>query len=473
MEYLYLKLADDLEREIRNGSYKAGQKLPSLRGMREQTGRSITTINQAYTELENRGIVNVREKSGFYVRPMLDNILPRPVKNNKIVRPHKVTINTMSTMIQQSICNPQMLPFGTALPSPDLLPLKQLAREVRGAATKYASGEYIGYCHPSGLKELRIEIGKRSVDYFDEAAGDEILITGGCMSAIDLSLRTVANPGDIILVESPTFLCYLQLIEDLNMRALEVPVDSDTGFDLEAVDQLLEEHDVRGALLNANFHNPLGYVMTREAKRKLVEMFSRRQIPIIEDDIYGDLFFDETRPLPLKAFDREGLVLYCSSFTKTLAPDLRVGWTIPGRFREKVKRLKFNSSVATSQLDQGIVASFMASGSYDRHLRKLRNALKKQAANLMLAIAHHFPEGTRVSAPRGGLCLWVELDQRIDALQLFGRAREENIALVPGSICSVTDNYRHCIRLNCGYPWTERSERGIATLAGIIRELLE
>lgn len=473
MEYHYLKLANELEKKIRLGRYKVGEKLPSLRAMRQQTGRSISTIYHAYAELEQRGVVYVKEKSGFFVRPLIDRSLPRPASDKKIIRPHKVAINAMATMLQQAVSNPNMLPFGTALPGLELLPKKQLAREVRRAADKYASGDLIGYCHPTGHKPLRTEIEKRMVGCFNSEHGDEVIITGGCMAAIDLCLRTVAKAGDIILVESPTFLCYLQLIEDLNMQALEIPVDPDSGIDLELLQQALDEHEVRAGLLNANFHNPLGYVMDDAAKRELVAIFARKMIPIIEDDIYGDLYFGETRPLPLKFFDQEGLVLYCSSFTKTLAPDLRIGWTVPGRYREKIKRVKFNSSVANQQLMQHVVASFLASGAYERHLRKMRNALKKQLANFLQAIIKYFPESTRVSAPRGGLCLWVELDHHLDGMELFDRGREKNITIVPGSLCSATEKFRHCIRLNFGCLWTEESDHGVQVLGSIISEMTE
>ena len=473
MEYQYLQIADDLERKIRAGNFRAGEKLPSLRSLRAQTGRSISTVYQAYNELEDRGVVEVREKSGFYVKPLLEKVLPRPVQEKRIIRPHQVTINTHSTMLQQYISNPDMLPMGTAIPAPELLPLKQLGREVRAVAAGYMTGDMIGYGHPIGVPALRKELAKRSVGYFSRERGEEIIVSGGCMDAIALCLRAVAREGDVILIESPTFLCYLQLIEDLNMRALEVPVDSEHGFDLEELEQVLGEHDVKAALVNVSAHNPLGYVVSNEAKKRMVEIITGRGIPLIEDDIYGDLYFTETRPRPLKSFDREGLVLYCSSFTKSLAPDLRVGWTIPGRFKEKVKRIKFNSTVSSSQLNQEVAARFLATGAYERHLRKMRATLKKQAANMMLAVARYFPDGTRVSAPKGGLCLWVELDKRVDSQQLFKLAARENIAIVPGDLCSVTDRFNHCIRLNYGFPWNERLESGVKRLGELVRDVIE
>ena len=472
MDFQYLKLANELELKIRSGSYRVGEKLPSLRNMREQSGRSISTVSHAYAELEQRGVVDVREKSGFYVRPLIEKILPLPARSKKIVVPHKVEVNGMASILQDAINNPEILPLGTALPGVDLLPKKQLAREVRIAAEKYTSGDLLGYSHPSGLPELRLEIEKRMVGCFDSTSGDEVIITGGCMAAIDLCLRTVAKGGDIILVESPTFLCYLQLIEDLNMRALEIPVEPATGIDMEILKQALDEHKVSAALLNTNFHNPLGYVMSNSKKEELVKLFASRGLPIIEDDIYGDLYFGETRPLPLKAFDKDGLVLYCSSFSKSLAPDLRIGWTVPGKYREKIKRVKFNSSVASHQLMQQVVANFLMSGAYERHLRKMHNTLKKQLATFLNGIVTYFPLGTRVSAPKGGLCLWVELDPVVDTMELFDLAREQNVAVLPGTLCSATENFRHCVRLNFGLPWNEQIEDGLQKLGSIIESLL-
>ncbi|KGO33781.1 MAG: PLP-dependent aminotransferase family protein [Desulfoprunum sp.] len=471
IKYQYLRLANELEREIRTGRYRAGEKLPSLRSLRARTGRSLTTVYQAYAELENRGVVDVRNKSGFYARPQIDRILPLPASENRLIKPHRVAINALSAMIQNSMTAPKMLPFGAAIPSPALLPLKQLAQEIRGAAAGYATGKMIGYGHPLGLPELRTEIGKQAVGWYREDSGEEIIITNGCMAAIDVCLRSVARAGDIILIESPTFLCYLQLIEDLNMRALEVPVHPESGLDMDLLERALDEHDVRAALFNANFHNPLGCIIDEAAKRRLVETMTRRRVPVIEDDIYGDLYFGDTRPLPLKAFDRDGMVLYCSSFTKSLAPDLRIGWTMPGRFREKVKRIRFNAAIAVPQLGQLAIARYLAAGGFDRHLRRMRNALKKQTSDFALAVARYFPEGTRISAPKGGMCLWVELDRSLDTLRLFDRALQQNISILPGSLCSGTGRYNHCIRLNCGYPMNEAAEQGIATIGRLIREV--
>ena len=463
MEYQYVKLANEIEQQIQTGEYRAGDKLPSLRKLRERTGRSMSTVYQAYEELENRGLVEVREKSGFFARPLLHDLLPLPQQGVSPVKSHKVAINVLSSLIQRSLNNPDLIPFGEATAAKSLLPGKQMAAAVRSAAAGYQDESCSGYGAATGYQELQKEIAKRSatVPY---GSSSEIIITNGCMNGIELCLRSVARPGDIILLESPTFLCYLQLIEDLNMQAMEVPADPVNGHDIATIRKTLDEHDVRAALLNPTFQNPLGFDMAPSEKEALVTLFGERGIPIIEDDIYGDLYFGEVKPLPLKHFDTQGLVLYCSSFSKALMPDLRLGWLLAGRYREKVKRFKFNNNIATSQLMQHALGLFLESGGYDRHLRKLRNSLRKQASDMAQSIARHFPDNTRISSPKGGLSLWVELPNNVDSLELFHLAEENNIALMPGTLCSGTGQYDHCIRLSYGHPWSDQLEKGMARL---------
>ena len=471
MEYHYIKLANQLERQISAGEYRAGDKLPSLRKLRAITGRSISTVYQAYEELENRGLVEVRQKSGFFARPLLNNILPLPKQGICPVKPHKVAINVLSSLIQRSLDNPDLIPFGEAIAAQSLLPGKQMATAVRAAAAGYQDGSSGTYGPSIGHKELRREIARRSFDIKQQSCGGEIIITQGCMNGIELCLRSVAKSGDLILLESPTFLCYHQLIEDLNMQVVEIPSDPLLGLNLEKILQTLEEHDVRAALLNPTFQNPLGFDMSAAAKEELVTLFADRGIPIIEDDIYGELYFGEHRSLSLKSFDRQGMVLYCSSFSKALFPDLRLGWTLAGKFREKVKRLKFNNSIACSQLMQCALYEYLRNGGYDRHLRKLRNSLKKQAADMGQAVARYFPANTRISSPKGGLSLWVEMSPSVDSLELFHLAEKENIAIMPGTLCSGTGQYNHCIRLSYRQPCSDRLAKGIKTLGRLVHSL--
>ncbi len=473
MEYQYLKLANKLEQQIIAGEYRAGDKLPSLRKLRAATGRSISTVYQAYEELENRGLVEAREKSGFFARPLLNDILPLPKQGISSVKPHKVAINVLSSMMQRSMTNPDLIPFGEATLATSLLPGKQMAAAVRSAAMGYQDGSCSGYGSPSGYEKLQQEISKRSLDIPHTGCSSEIIITQGCMNGIELCLRSVARPGDIILLESPTFLCYLQLIEDLNMQAMEIPADPSTGLNIDKLKLTLDEHDIRAALFIPTFQNPLGFDMEAAAKEKLVILFTERGIPVIEDTVYNNLYFGDQKPLPLKHFDSQGMVLSCNSFSKDLIPDMRMGWLLAGKYREKVKRLKFNNSLANSQLMQHALALFLKSGGYERHLRKLRNSLRKQAADMSQSIGRHFPEGTRISSPKGGLTLWVELPNSVDSLTLFRLAEKENISILPGTLCSGTGQYDHCIRLSYGHPWNDHLEKGMATLGSLVHSLVK
>ncbi|MBU4328049.1 MAG: PLP-dependent aminotransferase family protein [Proteobacteria bacterium] len=472
VEFHYIRLANEIEGRVASGHIAIGERLPSLRRVQKQKRLSLSTVYQAYVELENRGVIEARNKSGFYVRAQIKKLLPLPAAGHFFLKPLKVKVNTLAGVLQNLFDHPEMIPFSAAIPGPELLPVKQLSRMAREIGATYllkAGGT--GYGSPTGQPELQRQIA-RHLDWYDGFSGEEIIVTGGCMDAINLCLRAVASPGDIILVESPTFLCYLQLIEDLNMRVLELPADPVHGLDLDVLARTVEEHDVRAVLLNSNFPNPLGYRVAGEKKREMVRMICGRGIPVIEDDIYGELYFGETRPTTLKQYDEQGLVLYCSSFSKTVLPDLRVGWVVPGRFKEKVKRLKFNALIATPKLNQMIIAGFMETGAYERHLRKMRNTLKVQVGNMTRAVANAFPGDTRMSSPEGGLVLWVELNRRIDSLQLFTRAAEVGISILPGAVCSSSGQYQHCIRLNCGVAWSPAVQSAIKALGRLIVELM-
>lgn len=470
--YRYLDLANELESRINKGQYKAGEKLPSLRNLHAQTGLSITTINQAYIEMENRGLIEPREKSGYYVKPLIKDILPLPNAHKRFGRPRKVSINSLAESIHSSIHDKNVLPFGAALPATRLLPVKQLHQSAKTIIGKYFGGGGLNYGPPEGTPELKRQIANRTIGYGHSVEEEEIIITSGCMDAIQLCLRAISRPGDVIITESPTFTCYLQLIEDLGLLALELPTSPRSGIDLVALEKALQKNKVAGCILNHSFQNPLGFQMSDDSKSQLIDIMIKHQVPIIEDDIYGDLHFGNARPVPLAAYDKKGTVLHCSSFSKSLAPDMRVGWILPGKFKEKISRMKFNSSIAPPKINQLIIADFLKNGHYDRHLRRYRNALKKQVSNAALAIARYFPADTKLTAPDGGYILWAELNKKIDGIELYYKARKDKIFIIPGVISSSTGKYKNCIRINCGHPWDEKMENGIMRLGQIIGQLL-
>jgi DNA-binding transcriptional MocR family regulator len=466
--YRYLNLADEIENKIKSGVYKAGNRIPSIRNVRERSGISINTVSQAYIELEKRGLVEARQKSGFYVKPLLDHILPSPRINKHQPEPKRVSINTLASSVVEAMGDRSMLKLGGTLVAPELLPLKSIASLIKSLPTKKIVEILSTYENPAGSEHLRRQIISRTLTLFQQTDMEDIVITNGCVEAVSYCLQAVASKGDTIIVESPTYPWFLQMIEDLNLLALELPTHPRTGIDLDSVETAINRHDVKACILVANFHNPMGFEMPEENKKRLVRLMNQKQVAIIEDDIHGDLYFGTRRPSTLKSYDTDGHVLYCSSFSKTVAPGMRIGWTLPGVFKSAVKQHKLNHAVASPPLIQYALAEFLKGGAYDRHLRKLRTALKNQVSNMATAVARFFPEDTRITAPKGGFALWVELNPQIDSLAVYREAQRHQIAILPGIMCSTTPKFNHFIRLSCGFPWSDALEQGIRRLGDIV-----
>jgi DNA-binding transcriptional MocR family regulator len=207
-------------------------------------------------------------------------------------------------------------------------------------------------------------------------------------------------------------------------------------------------------------------------KKDLVELTARWDVAVIEDDVYGDLAFRRSRPCTAKSFDRKGLVLLCSSFSKILSPGYRLGWVAAGRFRSEVERLKFLANVANASLPQMVVAEFLESGGYDRHVKRLRTTLATQVERVRQAVAKYFPEGTRISRPAGGYMLWVELPPRVDALSLYHAALKKNISILPGAVFSASNRFKNHIRINCGHTWSETYDRALLTLGRLCEKII-
>ena len=468
--HLYEDLADDLATLMAKGMLRPGDRLPSVRVLSEQRGVSVSTVLQAYVLLETRGVVETRPQSGHYVKARRLALVPEPRTPRVATQATRVSVSELIARVYGAARDPDMVLLGAGYMSPALLPTERLNRRM-AAVARAAGGAGIAYDPPPGLPALRRQVARRAAECGVALGAHEIVTTVGAMEALHLCLRAVARAGDTIVVESPAYYGALQLIESLGMRALEVPANAGTGIDLALLDEALVRHPVKACLLVTSFSNPLGALMPDEAKRELVRMLARHEVPLIEDDIYGDLHFDGARPRPARAFDRQGLVMLCGSFSKTLAPGYRVGYVAPGRYRDVVERLKFAQSVATATLPQMAIADFLENGGYERHLRRLRRSLADQVSRVSDAVAQHFPPGTRISRPRGGFLLWVEMPPGKSALELHDRALARGISVAPGPIFSAKQRFSGCLRLSCGWPWTPRVERAIRTLGTLAREL--
>ena len=466
--FLYKQVASHIETLIDRGTLQAGERLPSIRRLSAQMEVSVSTVLQAYITLEAAHCIEAKPQSGFYVKATRP-IPPEPEASNPSPIATRVGVSELVAQVFLSSHDPSVVQLGLSTPSAEYLPVKRLTK-LLAAAARNQPMRTVNYDFPPGYGPLRHEIARRSLELGCRLSADEIVTTNGTMEALNLCLRAVAKPGDVIAIESPTFYGTLQAIESLVMNALEVPKVPRDGIILEALSSSLKRHRVKACLLVLNFNNPLGSCVPENNKRELVKMLARREIPLIEDDIYGDLSFSPARPKAAKAYDAGGLVLLCSSFSKTLAPGYRVGWTAPGKFMPQLERLKFMTSMANTTAPQIAIADFLRSGGYDRHLRAIRKNLAAQVQRITHAIAEYFPEGTKVTRPQGGLALWVEFPRWVNSLELHRQALQQHVSIAPGPIFSAKQRYKNFIRLSCGEPWSEKIERAIETLGNLARK---
>jgi DNA-binding transcriptional MocR family regulator len=468
---LYEQVADKVEKLIRSGAVRPGERIPSLRRACAQHGVSLTTAAQAYLSLENRGLIVARPKSGFFVHSQFREDVLEPLTSRPGTSASLVGVGSLQARIFDAARMPDVVPLGAAYPGAGNLPIAKLSRTM-ASVTRTAGARGISYDLPPGSEQLRRQIAKRSLDRGLNLSPDEIITTCGGTEALALCLRAVTKCGDVVAVESPTYFGVLQQIEELGLKALEIPMHPREGMDLDALERALRHRRVAACLAVPNFNNPLGSLMPDANKQHLVEILARRDVPLIEDDINGGLYHSGERPRVVQSYDKDGRVMLCGSFSKTLAPGYRVGWVVPGRYYEKVKALKLTSTLATGSLPQLAIAEFMANGGYDHHLRSLRRNFAAQIRQMSDAVLGAFPPGIKLTRPSGGFVLWVELPRKVSALKLHERALAEKISIAPGPMFSATQGFQNFIRLNCGHPWSHQIERAVGTLGRLVKRLI-
>lgn len=467
---LYEQVAGKMEKLIRTGVLRPGDRLPSVRRACLQHDVSLTTAVQAYVLLENRGLIEARPKSGFFVRSQLRDQVPEPAVSRTALAPKPVDVASLQSRLFDAVRMPGIVPLGAAYPGAENLPVRKLNR-ILASVARNAGDCGINYEMPPGSEPLRRQIARRSLDWGGNLSADEIIVTCGGTEALALCLRAVTRPGGIIAVESPAYFGALQQIEELGLQALEIPMHPRTGMDLDFLERTLKSRRIAACLATPNFNNPLGSLMPDDHKQRLVELLARRDLPLIEDDINGELAHAGRRPRTVQSFDTAGRVLLCGSVSKTLAPGYRVGWVAPGRYYERVKSLKLTSTLATASLPQLAIAEFMANGGYDRHLRALRRNFAAQIGQMSEAVAKFFPAEIKFTRPCGGFVLWIELPKTVSALKLHELALQRQISVAPGPMFSATQNFPNFIRLNCGHPSTSRLARAVETLGGLVKQL--
>lgn len=470
-EHLYLHVADTIEQQIMDKVLNIGDKLPSVRSLSKQHDISMSTTLQAYYHLEGKGLIESRPQSGYYVRFNPTKFLARPDKSKPLATPKNKNVDSIISEVYDDWRDPRVTRFSLSVPAPELLPLaglnKAMLQSMRDMPASGTSYEQI-----RGNETLRRQIARSAMSWNGRLTEEDIITTAGCMNAIAYCLMALTKPGDTIAVESPAYFGTLRLLNSMRLRVLELPTHPDTGIDPDDLKIALQKHDIKACLFVSNFSNPLGFCMPDEQKEAMVKLCSRHGVPIIEDDLYGDVYFGKKRPLSLKSFDEEGNVLWCGSISKTLAPGYRVGWVAPGKHFDEIKRLKLYHSITSASLQQETIANFLATGRYEHHLRKMRQTLHSNSLQYIRAIAEHFPEGTKVSHPQGGFILWVELDKKIDTYQLYREAILHKISIAPGIVFSSQDRYGNCMRLSYGMVWRPELEKALKKLGGIVKEMI-
>lgn len=470
--YRYEQLADLIVGMIDKGALSPGMRVPSVRTVSEQHQISVATVLQAYRLLEDRGVLMARPQSGFYVSSARQKKFALPSTSRARTRASTVSISGAVAVLLEHASNTSLVPLGCAVPDVDLLQSKRLDLTLARVARQHGARHNV-YSPPRGEAALRREIARRSMRIGHALSPDDILITSGCTEALTLALGAVAKPGDTIAVESPTYFGLLHTLEVLGLKALELATDPVRGIDVTALARVLDKESVAACVLSSSFSNPLGSVMAESDKRALLALLSEYDIPLIEDDVYGDIHFGRERPKPFMALDRgENKIIYCSSFSKSLAPGYRIGWIAPGAYAQRVMERKLAFSLSSPVLLQLAIAEFLEGNAYDVHLRRVRRVLEENLTRMVRAIEASFPAETKVSRPTGGFMLWLELPKHFDSRALFDEALEHGICFAPGDVFSASRRYGNCLRLSAGHAWNDRIEAGVRRLGRMARAQL-
>jgi len=381
----YLQLARSVATAIDSGQLVRGSRLPSVRELMKQHSVSLATVTSAYRWLEQKGLIEAKLKSGYFVRK-LPNAQPVSVATGSVA------------------------PTSTPWSAPaELFPQQRLQRLMASAVRRHPA-VHTDYVCDSGLIRLRVELARRCAEFGCFLRADQIVITQGATEALALALRAATAPGDVVAIAQPAHPLFLSLLDSQGLTPAYIgqPID-DEGF-VQALQSLHTQYPrLAVCLLMTNFEFPSGRLMPLSTKRALINFASQQQFTIIEDDVFGDLQHDGPRPLPLKSFDNDGSIIYINSCSKTTAPGLRLGWIAAGRWQQKIQQLKLSHASSASTLSQAVLHDFLAQGSHLPHLRKLRQVLRERCEKINNTLQHTLHDTCRWQLPRGGFAFWLEL----------------------------------------------------------------
>ena len=460
----YRQLAELFKTQIQQNTWRAGEKLPSVRVTSRSHSVSTGTVLQAYQLLEAQGWVTAKPQSGYFVTADLERLEVSTSESH----PLRVSVNDELYDFLKHQASPEAIKLGSAFPEPTLFPLAALNRNLASSGRKMGPDTLLDNL-PPGSESLRRLIAQRYIQQGMSLTHDDIVITSGALEALNLSLQAVTQPGDIVVVESPTFYGALQAIERLGLKAIEVRVDAKKGHSLTQLESLFEQHDVKACWLMTNFHNPTGTSLSDEEKHRVVDLANQHDVYLIEDDVYAELYFGEKKPTSLKSFDTHERVLHCGSLSKSLCPGYRLGWVINKRFNEPIQKLQLMSTLSGSAPIQQGVAHYLQNDSYDNHLRKLRKTLQQRQQRFIALLEQHLPAKVDFYVPQGGYFLWLTLPKGTSSKALYHALLAEQVTIAHGKLFSLVAQLENCLRLNTSLAMDEHVEQAIRKLSDLLR----
>jgi DNA-binding transcriptional MocR family regulator len=456
---------------IATGAYAPGERLPSLRSVAEAEAMGLNTVRAAFGLLEGEGLARPLPRGGYYVTSGSGRA--RALRPYAAPEDCSEAEGLSASQKMEYLLQAGASAAGFALAEPDaaLLPLARLER-----LHASLSGSWIEYGDQAGEEELRRRIAAFYYPCHGGLESGEILVTNGATEAICIAIRSFVSPGDEVIVESPTYYDYFRQLAAVGARIVEVPVRGGTpsaaggGMDLDLLAARLKSRKVRMIIVQPNVQNPTGTIMADSDKRRLVELASRSGAILVQDDVYGDLAFSCERPANLGAFGDCERSVYISSFSKCLAPGLRIGWMRSTGLRAELRRTKSLSSLATSRPAQRVLAAYLAGASFRKQLVAMRGSLQRQLDDYLELLSGGLPEGSAFVRPAGGCLLWIALPPGSDSSALFEAAAAEGILFAPGELFSANPFFRRHLRINFGYRLTEKRRADLARLCALARK---
>jgi GntR family transcriptional regulator / MocR family aminotransferase len=437
---LYQQIKAYLRQGILSGNLAPDTRLPASRQLAQDLGVNRITVESAYAELEAEGLIFSRVGSGTYVLATGD--LPPlhkdigdaawPLWQQSLLdrEPHGSMLGPTERL--KAAGHPHPINFASGSSDSRLFPAEDF-RKVLQTVMRRDGIAALDYGEPEGHGPLRVTIAHILGSQGLNIRPENVLITAGSQQALSLVAQLLLKPGDVILVESPTYSGALDLFRALGFRIVSIPVDRQ-GMQVELLEKLLQQHHPKLIYTIPNFHNPTGTCLSGVRRHQLIILADRYNIPILEDDFVGDLRYEGRTQPALKALDPGGRVIYVSTFSKMLMPGLRVGFLVAeGPVYEGLVRFKHASDLATSSLVQRGLEAYVTVGRYQAHLRRSSQEFRRRRDAMLNALKRHLPAVIQLDPPQGGLFLWLQLPNKVSADELLPVACEKGVNFAPGS----------------------------------------